>query len=247
MEEKRVKVNNKKPGIAVLACLFMLTAIFCIGLAGNCREVKAESGTEKIMFQDNSGRYLKKSGANWCLRDVKNKKITGLQYLAIPETDFLHRGIYMFDSNGRLIQKRVVYYFKNLTVRGITFQGYYVSDPNGRFTKGEKGLVKIADQKVNGKAFGGYYYAGDRGRLDGKTYVRYIKQRKLHGMALKSGYYYFNGVGKMCFGTHFHKLNITVNGKKFNGSYYFGSGNGRLTQKAGWPVCRLAGKKEHKV
>ena len=45
-------------------------------------------------------------------------------------------------------------------------------------------------------------------------------------MALKSGYYYFNGVGKMCFGTHFHKLNITVNGKKFNGSYYFGSGNG---------------------
>ena len=233
MEEKRVKVNNKKPGIAVLACLFMLTAIFCIGLAGNCREVKAESGTEKIMFQDNSGRYLKKSGANWCLRDVKNKKITGLQYLAIPETDFLHRGIYMFDSNGRLIQKRVVYYFKNLTVRGITFQGYYVSDPNGRFTKGEKGLVKIADQKVNGKAFGGYYYAGDRGRLDGKTYVRYIKQRKLHGMALKSGYYYFNGVGKMCFGTHFHKLNITVNGKKFNGSYYLGSGNGRLTQKAG--------------
>ena len=183
MEEKRVKVNNKKPGIAVLACLFMLTAIFCIVLAGNCREVKAESGTEKILFQDNSGRYLKKSGANWCLRDAKNKKITGLQYLAIPETDFLHRGIYMFDSNGRLIQKRAVYYFKNLTVRGITFQGYYVSDPNGRFTK--------------------------------------------------SGYYYFNGVGKMCFGTHFHKLNITVNGKKFNGSYYFGSGNGRLTQKAG--------------
>lgn len=108
MEEKRVKVNNKKPGIAVLACLFMLTAIFCIVLAGNCREVKAESGTEKILFQDNSGRYLKKSGANWCLRDAKNKKITGLQYLAIPETDFLHRGIYMFDSNGRLIQKRAV-------------------------------------------------------------------------------------------------------------------------------------------
>ena len=75
MEEKRVKVNNKKPGIAVLACLFMLTAIFCIGLAGNCREVKAESGTEKIMFQDNSGRYLKKSGANWCLRDVKTKRL----------------------------------------------------------------------------------------------------------------------------------------------------------------------------
>lgn len=238
MEEKRVKVNNKKPRIAVLACLFMLTAIFGIGLAGNCREVKAESGTEKIMFQDNSGRYLKKSGANWCLRDVKNKKITGLQYLAIPETDFLHRGIYMFDSNGRLIQKRVVYYFKNLTVRGITFQGYYVSDPNGRFTKGEKGLVKIADQKVNGKVFGGYYYAGDRGKLNGKTYVRYMKQRKLYGMTLKRGYYYFNGMGKMCFGTHFHKLNITVNGKKFNGSYYFGSGNGRLTQKAGWITYR---------
>lgn len=122
--------------------------------------------------------------------------------------------------------------FKNLTVRGITFQGYYVSDPNGRFTKGEKGLVKIADQKVNGKVFGGYYYAGDRGKLNGKTYVRYMKQRKLYGMTLKRGYYYFNGMGKMCFGTHFHKLNITVNGKKFNGSYYFGSGNGRLTAES---------------
>ena len=31
----------------------------------------------------------------------------------------------------------------------------------------------------------------------------------------------------------FHKMNKTVQGKKFNGIYYFGNDNGRMAQKAG--------------
>lgn len=46
----------------------------------------------------------------------------------------------------------------------MTFDGYYVSDSNGRFSPGEKGFVKIAEQKLDGKIFGGVYYAGERGK-----------------------------------------------------------------------------------
>lgn len=35
----------------------------------------------------------------------------------------------------------------------------------------------------------------------------------------------------------FHKMNKTVQGKKFNGIYYFGNDNGRMAQKAGWVTC----------
>ena len=116
----------------------------------------------------------------------------------------------------------------------MTFDGYYVSDSNGRFSPGEKGFVKIAEQKLDGKIFGGVYYAGERGKLNCQAAgIRYVKARKLDGRTLKSGYYYFNGYGRICFYTHFHKMNINVNGKKYNGNYYFGGGNGRLTQKPG--------------
>ena len=53
-------------------------------------------------------------------------------------------------------------------------------------------------------------------------------------MNFTDGYYYFLGTGKLCRKAYFHNLNITVNGKKFKGVYYFRSGNGCLRQKAGW-------------
>lgn len=227
--------EKRKIRIAAIAYMFMFAAIFCIVSAGNMVETKAASTQKKIEFRDKSGSYLCKSGENWYLRDSKKKKLTGLQYLAVTPTDFLHAGIYIFDQNGRLIRKRAVYHFRKTTVQGVTFDGYYVSDSNGRFSPGEKGFVKIAEQKLDGKIFGGVYYAGERGKLNCRAAgIRYVKARKLDGRTLKSGYYYFSGYGRICFYTHFHKMNITVNGKKYNGNYYFGGGNGRLTQKAGW-------------
>ena len=97
-------------------------------------------------------------------------------------------------------------------VQGVTFDGYYVSDSNGRFSSGEKGFVKIAEQKLDGKIFGGVYYAGERGKLNCRVAgIRQVKARKLDGRTLKSGYYYFSGYGRICLYTHFHKNNITVN------------------------------------
>lgn len=244
-EEKKIRSVKCRTGIAVITYIFMLAAIFCIVSAGNIVEAKAAATSERIEFRDKSGSYLYKSGENWYLRDANRKKLTGLQYLAVNSTDFLHAGIYVFDQNGKLLRKRAVYSFRNITVQGVIFNGYYVSDRNGRFSPGEKGFVKIAEQSVEGKTFGGIYYAGERGKLNCQTAgIRYVKAGKLDGRTLKSGYYYFNGYGKICFSTHFHKLNVTVNGKKYNGSYYFGSGNGRLTQKAGWITY---GKKKYYV
>lgn len=194
--------EKRKIRIAAIAYMFMFAAIFCIVSAGNMVETKAASTQKKIEFRDKSGSYLCKSGENWYLRDSKKKKLTGLQYLAVNPTDFLHAGIYIFDQNGRLIRKRAVYHFRKTTVQGVTFDGYYVSDSNGRFSPGEKGFVKIAEQKLDGKIFGGVYYAGERGKLNCRAAgIRYVKARKLDGRTLKSGYYYFSGYGRICF-TH---------------------------------------------
>lgn len=232
MEEK--KENKKKTGIAVIAYVFMLTAVFLFILAGHYVEAKAATVQGKILFQDNSGKYLQKSGGDWYLKDAEGHKLTGVQYLDINEVDFFSRVRYMFDKNGKLVRKVVVYYFNNQNVHGVIFNGYYASSINGRFSKTPKNIIKIADQKCNGKSFGGIYYSGEYGKISEKACVRCVKQKKINGITLKSGRYYFNGYGKLCTVTHFHKLNMTSFGKKFSGTYYFGSGNGRLTEKAGW-------------
>lgn len=54
------------------------------------------------------------------------------------------------------------------------------------------------------------------------------------GHSLKSGYYMFESDGRLCKKKDFHKVNITIAGKKFNGTYYFGGQNGSLYRKAGW-------------
>lgn len=60
-------------------------------------------------------------------------------------------------------------------------------DSNGRFSPGEKGFVKIAEQKLDGKIFGGIYYAGERGKLNCRAAgIRYVKARKLDGRTLKA-------------------------------------------------------------
>lgn len=112
-EEKKSKFNKQSTIIAAIAYLFMLAAIFCIVSARNYVEAEAATIAKTVAFQDNSGKYLKKSGQSWYLRDADNHKLTGLQYLEIGENDCLHRGIYMFDQNGKLVRKNAIYYFKN--------------------------------------------------------------------------------------------------------------------------------------
>ena len=71
------------------------------------------------------------------------------------------------------------------------------------------------------------------------TGFRYIKVPA--GKSLKSGYYMFDSKGCLCKKKDFHKLNTTISGKKFNGTYYFGGQNGSLYRKKGW--ITIGGKK----
>lgn len=66
------------------------------------------------------------------------------------------------------------------------------------------------------------------------TGFQYIKAPK--GNRLKSGYYMFDSKGCLCKKKQFHKLNKTISGKTFKGTYYFGDTNGRLYRKSGWKV-----------
>lgn len=57
----------------------------------------------------------------------------------------------MFDKNGKLLRKQSVYYFDKKTVSGVRFDKYHITDSNGRISKGERGFVNVAEQKVRGK------------------------------------------------------------------------------------------------
>lgn len=215
--------------------VFLLVLIVILGGTFASRGMEVQAASEnKVRFLDNSGRYLQKSSGGWYLKNSKNQKISGLCYLNIPNVEFLKKGFYMFDRNGKLLNKQAVYYFNNKTVSGVVFDKYHITDSNGRISKGEKGLVKVSVQTVNGKKFEGIYYVEGYGKLADHGTVRYMKQRQFCGKNFQEGYYYFDGTGKICMQSAFRKINRTIQGKKFNGTYYFGSGNGRLTEKAGW-------------
>ena len=221
-------------------CIYWLILVVVFGciIGARSTEIKVEAAERTVRFWDNSGNYLQKSGGNWYLKDSNKRKLTGLRYLSIPKTEFLKTGFYMFDKNGKLLRKQSVYYFDKKTVSGVRFDKYHITDSNARISKGERGFVNIAEQKVRGKKIiAGIYYVEAYGKLADRGTVRYIRQRRFGGRNFKGGYYYFYGTGRICMCPSFHKVNKTVQGKKFNGIYYFGNDNGRMVQKAGWVTC----------
>ena len=213
--------------------LLVLTVILVGSFAVRGTKVQAAS-ENTVQFLDNSGNYLQKSGGSWYLKDSGNQKISGLCYLNIPKVEFLKKGFYMFDRDGKLLKKQAVYYFNKKTVSGVVFDKYHITDSNGRISKGERGLVKVSSQIVKGKKFEGIYYVEGYGKLADRGIVRYMNQRRFCGKNFKAGYYYFYSTGRICTQPVFCKIGRTIQGRKFNGTYYFGSDNGRLTQTAGW-------------
>ena len=223
-----------------IVCIYWMILVMIFGgiIGIRSTEIKVEAAERTVRFWDNSGNYLQKSGGNWYLKDSKKRKLSGLRYLSIPKTEFLKTGFYMFDKNGKLLRKQSVYYFDKKTVSGVRFDKYHITDSNGRISKGERGFVNVAEQNVRGKKIiAGIYYVEAYGKLADRGTVRYIRQRRFGGRNFKSGYYYFYGTGRICMRPSFHKMNKTVQGKKFNGIYYFGNDNGRMAQKAGWVTC----------
>lgn len=202
--------------------------------AGNTAVQASAAGTATIPFTDASGKYLQKIRNQWYLKDSNGKALTGVQALKIKKTDMFQSGCYMFDSKGMLVQKSAVYYLKKQTVGNVAFKGYHYTSSTGRFLTNPRGLVYIKNKTCNGRKFNGIFYAGDHGRLSTTAQIRKISAKKVGGVSIASGYYYFNSAGMLCRSKAFRTVNQKIGGKKFSGTYYFGGKNGALYQKAGW-------------
>lgn len=199
-----------------------------------CTAAKAK--TQRLDFTDGSGTYLIEQNNRWYLKDKENRAITGIVYLKVKKSGFLQKGYYYFDSKGRLEEKPAIYRFVNKKVNGRIFHGYYYHTDRGRFCDNALGLRLFADGLVSdaGRVYQGYYYIGPYGKVTADSQVRYLKAVKSGGISFSSGYYYFNKGGQLSRSKVLRKVNGTINGRKWNGLYYFGGANGRLLSTSGW-------------
>lgn len=239
MEKK--KKRWKYAVLAIAVCILAAVLPMADRSFGGCREVQAavrRVQTKRVKFKDGSGNYLLKKGSQWYLFNRKGKRLSGVQYLKIPSVKPLSTGFYMFDKKGKLIQKKAVYHINKQTIKGVTFQGYHYANSYGRFLSRAQGLKKFSKMKCAGRVFQGYYYQDRYGRLSNTAGVRYLPAKKLGKVKFKKGYYYFNKYGKLCTKSDFHRVDQTIGKTVFQGSYYFGDGNGRLRQKAGWVTVK---------
>lgn len=213
---------------------FLLLAVLLLSFSLQSRLSPAHTAQAKTIqtaFNDGSGKFLEKKGADWYLYAPGRKALGSLQYVSIPKTQNLSAGFYMFDQKGKLLQKRAVYQLKQ-TAGGVNFSSFYYTNKYGRFPTNGNRLIKVSRTKCAGKTFEGYYFQGAYGKLSARAQVRYINQ-KVGSVSFK-GYYYFSKTGKLCTNKDFHYLNQTVGDKTFHGTYYFGGKNGRLTTTKGW-------------
>ncbi|MCD7765645.1 MAG: hypothetical protein LUH53_03900, partial [Lachnospiraceae bacterium] len=215
-----------------VSLIFLLLLLFCGSRMSDAGHVQAASA-KKVSFTDESGSYLMYKSKNWYLKDADGNALTGIQYLAVDESSSFSAGYYMFDSKGKLLKKKAVYYL-DTTVNEVTFQGYYYTNSKGCFPTKISGLVKLSGLKCTAKSktFSGYYYVQTYGKLSADAQVRKLSV-KVSGVSFK-GYYYFNSVGKLCTGKAFRKVQQKVGSVTFNGTYYFGGTRGALVRKKGW-------------
>lgn len=160
--------------------------------------------------------------------------LKGVQPLYIRKNSELQSGYYMFDDNGKLIQKNAVYYFKKQTAGKVVFQGYYFTSSKGRFLTTSRGLVYLKNYTCGNVKFNGIFYQAGYGKLTAPAQIRYLSAKKVGGISLASGYYYFNKYGQLCTQKVFRAIKSQkVNDRTFHGTYYFGGQNGALYRKAG--------------
>lgn len=200
-------------------------------------EVYAAQQTDtasRVSFTDGSGKYLIKNGTQWYLYSSEGEKLSGVQYLSIAKVTPLSKGFYMFDKNGKLLQKQAVYYLSSQTVQGVSFRGYHYTDRNGRFLSTPQGLKYLSGFQCGGLTFKGYFYMGDHGRLSAVSQMRYLPAKKIGTVSFAKGYYFFNKYGKLYTKPGFHTVDQKINGVSFRGEYCFGGKNGILIRKKGW-------------
>lgn len=157
-------------------------------------------------IQDGSGMYLLKSDGFYCLKE-----------------------------DGSRDNHPAVHYFKNFTIDGTVFEGYYYHDESGKFQAHVPYLAYLKNLSVSSEEGGytadGCYMINNLGRISAAPQIRYIQQLTLNGKTYDS-YYYFDENGKMNTDPGIFYISMDSNGRSFDGYYYFGE-NGVLASEAG--------------
>lgn len=176
--------------------------------AGSLLSVTEES--QILAIGDGSGKYLLKSDGFYCLNE-----------------------------DGTLETAPAIHYFDHLVIDGTVFDGYYYHDESGKFRAGNPYMVYLnipAQQNASTEemkvSFEGYFMVNNLGKLTAAPQIRYMDNLVLNNTAF-NGYYYFDEYGELDTETGIHELDMTSNGQRFQGMYYFGGTNGLLLQQAG--------------
>lgn len=94
-------------------------------------------------------------------------------------------------------------------------------------------LVKSDGSYLLKKSDGWYLYEED-GSTAKSIRTIWLTAAQIKKTGFKTGYYYVNSKGRVCTTKTFRKLNSTMRGREYKGTYYFGGLNGRLYKKEGW-------------
>lgn len=228
-------MQRKKSYWKLLCMLCMLCCVFFVTEKYTVHSVSAATATKKIEVLNEKGKYLKKIDGSWYYYDKKGKPMTDIHYIKIPGGQEIGSGYYMFEADGRMVRKRVMYYLKKRVIDGVTFQGYYMTSVEGRFSLTVKGLRYFSTVYYNGtakkKTLNNFYYVGKYGKLSTAAQLRYIPETTTGGKTFTEGYYMFDNKGCLITGKGVRWMKAAkVNGVEFKEGYYYFASNGRMSR-----------------
>ena len=153
-------------------------------------------------------------------------------------------GFYCLNEDGTADDEAAVHYFHHMEIDGTVLDGFYYHDKTGHFMAGSSHVEKLTNLSCNrteegedwismtGHVFDGIYMVNNLGKLTAAPQVRYITGLTVDKTTYE-GYYYFDENGRMVTEPDLHSLDMTSNGQRFDGTYYFGGADGVLVQEAG--------------
>lgn len=173
----------------------------------------AETGSESLLsvseesqikpITDGSGKYLLKSDGFYCLNADGTKE-------NIP----------------------AVHYFDYMEIDGTILDGYFYHDADGRFTAGNGRMVHLTGITCGDAVFDGFYMIHNLGKMSAAPRVCYFENFAIDGLTL-NGYYYFDENSRLATEAGIRELEMSCNGRLFDGAYYFGGSGGALLSEAG--------------
>ncbi len=148
---KRVKQCGKGQCFWRKLWIIGVFAVLIVSLHVSVAEARSQRPEQKeryIKMADGSGRYLKKEGKGWYLRD-RDGTVSGGVHRVVPERkgrSVFEKGYYFFEEDGRLCTRRDFHVLAQ-TAGKKKFQGmYYFGGKNGKlYTK--KGWIAVGRKR----------------------------------------------------------------------------------------------------